>query len=87
MAEKMWSNRTYIAIQRRDIALFKFLLEAHDNLGYCSVVDKYGAVLQVVSSPDQEQELQEFLQSIRKTVSFRIIPFVCPDSGTQLEKA
>lgn len=67
------SARLYARIAERDIALFRFLLEAWDNLGYMSVVDCNAAVLKVVFSPHQEREMRECLESMRRTVDFTVI--------------
>jgi hypothetical protein len=58
---RRWSERLYIEVPRTEIAYLKFILEAYDNLGFFTVVDRYRAVLQVVYSIDQEQQLQELL--------------------------
>ena len=62
------SRRCYVRIRRRDIAYFKFILEAHDNLGVMSVVDKYEAVLQVSFATGREEEMQEILRGIALSI-------------------
>ncbi len=52
------------------VHMFRFLLEAQDNLGIMSVVDRWGAILQVRFSPHQEKEVREFLDGMRQTVYF-----------------
>ena len=41
------SARIYVRVSSADIALFRFLLEAHDNLGVFTVVNKFEGVLMV----------------------------------------
>jgi hypothetical protein len=55
-------------VDRGDLAKLKFLLEACDNLGYLSVLDRFEAVALVTCSPDQEEEVRRFLDSIQGTV-------------------
>jgi hypothetical protein len=62
-----------VRIDTRHIALFKFLLEAHGHLGFMSVADKHAAILKISYSPDQEREIQAFLEEVRDTVPFSVI--------------
>ena len=59
-----WSARRYIRIAPPDIALFRFLLEAHDNLALFTVVDRARGVLLLRYSPQQEAEVEEFLAGL-----------------------
>jgi hypothetical protein len=54
--------------------MFRFLLEAEDNLGIMTVVDRWGAVLMLRFSPQQERELREFLAGMQERVDFTILP-------------
>lgn len=54
--------------------MFRYLLEAYDNLGYMSVVDRWRAVLRVSYSPHQRQEFLDTLEGMNGTVSFRVLP-------------
>lgn len=64
------SGRIYLRIAPADIAFFKFILESYDNLAYLSVVDKHSAVLQLVHTSGTERETREFLETMRREVSF-----------------
>ncbi|WP_034642471.1 DUF4911 domain-containing protein [Desulfovibrio inopinatus] len=55
------SARLYVRLASRDIGLFRFLLEACDNLAYFTVIDKYSAVVRLRFSPDDEQDVRAFL--------------------------
>ena len=68
-----WSDHAYVRIARRDIALFRFLLEAEDNIGYMSVLDCHAAILKVVFSPHQEREMRACLETMRQSVAFEVI--------------
>ncbi len=69
-----FSARLYVKIDNSKVHLFRYLLEAQDNLGIMTVADRWGAVLLVRYSPHQEKEMLEFLQGMQDTVQFTIIP-------------
>ena len=62
------SKHCYLQIRRSDIAYFKFLLEAHDNLGVMTVLDKYAAVLRVSFAAGREEEIQDFFKGISRDI-------------------
>ena len=76
-----WSKRVYARIESKYIGMFRFLLEAQDNLGYMSVVDKYEAILKVVFSPHQEREMRDFLAGMQQTIPFEVFepPIISSD--------
>lgn len=55
------SRVLYAEIPRRQIALYRFLLEGYDNLAVMSVVDRYRAVIKLRFTPDAEQTLRGML--------------------------
>lgn len=63
-----WSARRYVRVARKDVALFRFLLEAWDNLALFTVVDRTANVLLLRYSPHQERELGEFLDAARELI-------------------
>lgn len=67
------SRRLYLRLRPEDLALTKFILEAHDNLAYLSIVDKHGAVCRLVYAPGQEREVGEWLRGMRGVVDFERI--------------
>lgn len=73
MNQKSFSNRLYLGLPRKDIAVFKFLLESRDNLAYLTVIDKYQAVVQVVFGQGFENEIQEFIQDASTEIPVRIL--------------
>ncbi len=75
---KDFSRRIYVQVNRKDIALFKFLLEARDNLAYLTVIDKYKAVVQVVCGYGFEQEMEEFLSAASQEMFVKIVFQVTP---------
>lgn len=64
------SRRIYLRMRPENLAYFKFILEAHDNLAYLSVVDKHRAVCRLVYSPGQEREVLQWLGSMQGDVEF-----------------
>lgn len=73
----LWSMHIYVKIDSSMVHIFRFLLEAEDNLGIMTVVDRWGAVLKVRCSPHQRKELLRFLDGMKETVSFDIIDCYC----------
>ncbi|MCA1743688.1 MAG: DUF4911 domain-containing protein [Desulfovibrionales bacterium] len=68
-----YSRRIYVHIERKDIALFKFLLESRDNLAYLTVIDKYRAVVQVVCGYGFEDEIDEFLSAAGQEMPVNVV--------------
>lgn len=68
-----WSMMLYARLEPKHIGMFRFLLEAQDNLGYATVVDKYEAVLKIIFSPHQEREMRAFLQGMQQTIPFTVM--------------
>lgn len=71
----LWSKHLYARLPRREIAYVKFILESYDNLAYMSVIDKYEAVLQIVFSPGQKDEVQKLLHSLGSETGLTLINF------------
>ena len=69
----VWSERLYVQIDPARVHMFRFLLEAEDNLGYMTVVDRWRAVLQVTFAPGQEREMRACLAAIARTQPFTLI--------------
>lgn len=67
-----YSSSLYVKLAPSDVGMFRFLLEAYDNLALFSVLDKYGAILKVFYSPHQEKEVMQALQSIQTLVPLYI---------------
>lgn len=69
-----WSDCLYLSLRRESVGLFRFLLEAEDNLAYMSVADRWAAVVRVVFSPQQKREVEACLARIASLVPFERIP-------------
>lgn len=64
------SARCYLYIDPSKVHLFRYFLEAEDNLGIMTVVDRWRAALMIRFSPDQEARLFERLEEMRAAVPF-----------------
>jgi len=58
------SQRVYVRLPRRRLAMLRFLLEGHDNLCYASVLDRFEATAVVVFSPSQRREVLALLDAL-----------------------
>lgn len=66
----------YVRMNPEHLALFRFLLEGCDNLGYATVLDRHTALVRLVHSLHQAQEAAAFLSSIADLVPHQIIDTV-----------
>ncbi len=64
-APAQWSDRLYVRVEPARIALFRFLLEAHDNMALFTAVDPARGVLLLRFSPHQRAEVLDFLRRVR----------------------
>ena len=67
-----FSSCLYVRLASADVAMFRFLLEAEDNLAYISTVDRWASVLRVTFSPHQADAVRDCLAAIQTR-----IPFAC----------
>jgi hypothetical protein len=64
------SARVYIYIDPSKVHRFRYFLEARDNLGLMTVVDRWRAALLIRFSPQQERDMREFLEDVREILYF-----------------
>ncbi len=62
------SLRFLVRLAPRDVGMFRFLLEAYDNLAYFTVLEPATCLLLVVCSPHQEQAARACLDAIGSRV-------------------
>lgn len=76
------SGRLLVRLAPADVALFRFLLEAHENLAFFTVLERKAALLKVVFSPQQEGAVRAALAGIGKSVPLVVQdwPFARPDT-------
>ncbi|MDR2669823.1 MAG: DUF4911 domain-containing protein [Desulfovibrio sp.] len=59
------SARLYVVVAPSAVGLFRYLLEAHDNLGLMTVLDRRRAALLLRFAPGAEKEMREFIESVK----------------------
>ncbi|MDC0336207.1 DUF4911 domain-containing protein [Pseudodesulfovibrio sp.] len=67
------SERMYIRIDPAKIGLFRFLLEANDNLGIFTVANKFKGILQLRFSPHQKREMKQFLKGVGSEMEVEVV--------------
>ena len=67
-----WSACLYVQLAPSQVYMFRFLLEAYDNLALMSVVDRWATVLKIRFSPHQEDEVRQALQEMRQSMEFAV---------------
>ena len=68
-----FSGRIYIRLEPEHTRLFRYLLEAYDNLAYSSVAERKACILKLVYSPQQEREFLAALAEIRQSLPFETL--------------
>ncbi|WP_300155037.1 DUF4911 domain-containing protein [Solidesulfovibrio sp.] len=58
------SGRLYVRLAPRNVALLKFLLEAHDNLALPTVVDRFAAVVRLLYAPEAAAAVEAFVADL-----------------------
>ena len=69
------SLRFLVRLAPRDVAMFRFLLEAYDNLAYFTVLDAGETLLSVVCSPHQEDAARRALEGMGEQLPLRYAPW------------
>lgn len=74
------SARLLVRLAPEDIAMFRFLLEAYDNLASFTVLERRTALLKVFFSPHQENAVRQALTDMGHTVALHVQdwPFPSP---------
>lgn len=75
------SGRLLVHLSPADVALFRFLLEACENLAFFTVLERKTALLKVVFSPQQEDAVRAALAAIGASVPLAVEdwPFARPN--------
>jgi len=68
------SARTYVQVDPSKIGLFRFLLEAYDNLGIFTVANKFKGILQLRYSPHLRREMNDFIKSVATEMEIKVLP-------------
>lgn len=67
------SGRLYVLLAKADIARFRFLLEARDNLALFTVLDPHRAALKIVFPPAREAEVRDALAQIATEIPLCVV--------------
>lgn len=66
------SGRLLVRLAPEHTALFRFLLEAYDNLAYFTVLERRAALLKLVFSPQRERALRRALAEMAHSLPFTV---------------
>jgi len=83
------SARVLVRLDASSVGLFRFLLEAWDNLAGFTVLDREEALLQVFFSPHQESLLHRVLTIIGTEIPLTIMPWpvgAAKDNGEKFSR-
>lgn len=69
------SKKILLRVSPQHMTLFRFLLEAYDNLAHFTVLDKEQALLKVFFSLHQEQDVYTALKDINDALPIIIYPW------------
>lgn len=66
------SGRLLVRLAPEAVALFRFHLEAHDNLAFFTTLERRTALLKIVFSPQQEDAVRTALGEIAASVPLTV---------------
>jgi hypothetical protein len=73
---KLKTVKKYYRIDRREIALLKFILEGYDGLAVMSTLDSSLGIISVMIAPGCEEEVEGVIQDLKGEIL--IEPIECP---------
>ena len=62
------STRRYYRIDRREIAFFKFILEAYDGLAVVSTLDPQAGIVVLHIAPGCEQDIEKIVADLSRDI-------------------
>ena len=66
------SGRLLVRLAPENVALFRFLLEAYENLAFFTTLERRAALLKVIFSPQQENAVRAALAEIGESVPLTV---------------
>lgn len=75
MYGKKQSCRLIVRLATEDVARFRFLLEAYDNLAIFSVLERRPALIKVIVAPESMGYLETVFEHMRQTMGFCFQPW------------
>ncbi len=73
LAAAQTSKYIFVRLPAAQVAMFRFLLEAYENVAYFTVLNRYSALLKVVFSPHRENATRQALADIAESVPLHIV--------------
>ncbi|MDD6181359.1 MAG: DUF4911 domain-containing protein [Desulfovibrionaceae bacterium] len=67
-----FSRSLLIRLAPEQTGMFRFLLEAYDNLAYFTVLEKDTALLRLLFSPHDGQNVRRALDDMARSIPFRV---------------
>ena len=67
-----------VQVMPAQVGMFRFLLEAYDNLAYFTVLDPSLALLKLVFSPHRARAVNYALEEIAASMVIQVQPWPCP---------
>ena len=64
----------YLRLQREDIALLKFVIEAYEGIAIVRTIDRKKATVAVLAMPDLLHHVRAVLESLREHMDWYEIP-------------
>jgi hypothetical protein len=77
-AHPLRSQRRYYRVDRRDISLLRFILEAYEGVATLTTIDPAGGVVMVTMAPGQEPIVTEVLALLGARRDIRLEPLAAP---------
>lgn len=65
------SSRMLVRMEARHVAMFRFLLEAHDNLALFTVLERRPALLMLMFAEESREEVIKMLIEVSQTISLK----------------
>ena len=71
----MHSSFLLLRMEPKNVAMFRFLLEAYGHLAYFTVLERRPVLMKLGFSPDMERQVHRALDEIAESVPFTVEPW------------
>ena len=71
-AREQGGKRLLVRVAPEQVGMFRFLLEAYENVAYFTVLNRHDALLKVVFSPHREKATRTALSEIASSIEIEI---------------
>jgi hypothetical protein len=82
-SQVLCSQQCFYRIDRRDISLLRFILEAYEGVATLSTVDPAEGVVRIAMAPGYEGLVREVLEALVARGDIRLEPLPAPPSAGQ----